>query len=131
MALGHTLDPLSPTIGFGVGWVQYFLGNYGAAIAQYEKTLEENPDFVLAPWFLGPAFVMSGQCDRAIEVCERWIPIVRHKSGLLALLAYAHAVAGRRDEALSIVERLERTADGDQVAPDHLALVYIGLGDHD
>lgn len=108
MELGQTLDPLSPTIGFGVGWVQYFLGNYGAAIDQYERILENNADFVLAPWFLGPAFVMSGQYDLAIEVCERWIPKVRHKSGLLALLAYAHAMAGRRDEALSIVGKLEK-----------------------
>jgi serine/threonine-protein kinase len=131
MELGHTLDPLSPTIGFGIGWVQYFLGNYGAAIAQYEKTLKESPDFILAPWFLGPAFVMSGQYERAIEVCERWIPIVRHKSGLKALLAYANAMAGRRDKALDIVSKLKKTSDGEHVAPDHIALVYIGLGEHD
>jgi TolB-like protein/Tfp pilus assembly protein PilF len=131
MDIGHTLDPLSPTIGFGVGWMQYFLGNYSAAIDQYEKALEQEADFVLAPWFLGPAFVMSGQHDRAIEVCERWIPVVRRKSGLLALLAYAHAMAGDRDEALRIVQNLENSSEANQVAPDHLALVYIGLGDHD
>ncbi len=125
------LDPLSPTIGFGVGWAQYFMGNFDAAIKEYEKTLEHEPGFVLAPWFLGPAFVQAGEYDRAIEVCERWIPKVRRKQGLRALLAYAHAAAGRRDEALGIVRELEGAADGDSVAPDHLALVYIGLGDDD
>lgn len=129
--LGHTLDPLSPTIGFGVGWAQYFLRNYDAAIAQYEKTLEHDSDFVLAPWFLGPSFVMSGQYDRAIEVCEHWIPVVRRRSGLIALLAYANAMAGRRDEALRSIRELEQAANTDPVAPDHLAMVYIGLGDHD
>jgi serine/threonine-protein kinase len=129
--LAHTLDPLSPTIGFGLGWAQYFMGNYGAAIDRYERTLEHDSDFVLAPWFLGPALILSGQYDRAIEVCERWIPIVRRKSGLLALLAYANAMAGRRDEALRIVRKLEQAANGESVAPDHLALVHIGLGDND
>jgi tetratricopeptide (TPR) repeat protein len=107
------------------------MGNYGAAIDRYERTLEHDSDFVLAPWFLGPALILSGQYDRAIEVCERWIPIVRRKSGLLALLAYANAMAGRRDEALRIVRKLEQAANGESVAPDHLALVHIGLGDND
>ncbi len=131
MEQARELDPLSPTIGFGVGWAQYFMGNYDAAIEEYEKTLEHEPGFVLAPWFLGPALVQAGEYDRAIEVCESWIPKVRRKQGLRALLAYAHAVAGRRDEALGIVRELEGAVDGDSVAPDHLALVYIGLGDDD
>ena len=49
------------TIGFGVGWVQYFLGDYQAAVRQYEETLKQDPDFVLAPWFLGPALVQAGR----------------------------------------------------------------------
>jgi len=127
----HELDPLSPTIGFGVGWAQYFLGDYGAAIRRYDKTLELAPDFILAPWFLGPALVQAGEYDRAIEVCETWIPRVRRQNGLAALLAYAQAKAGRREEALSGLERLERLAPGKEIAPDHLALVHIGLGDLD
>ena len=127
----HELDPLSPTIGFGVGWVQYFLGDYHAAIRRYEKTLELDPDFILAPWFLAPALVQAGEYDRAIEVCETWIPRVRRQNGLAALLAYAQAKAGRREEALSSLELLERLAPGKEVAPDHLALVHIGLGDRD
>jgi len=131
MDAAHALDPHSPTIGFGVGWAQYFLGNFEVAIEQYERTLEDNADFVLAPWFLGPAFVLSAQYEQAIDVCERWIPVVRNKSGLMALLAYAKAMAGEHEEALQLARKLEKAADGDSVAPDHLALIYIGLGDVD
>ncbi|MDP2470513.1 MAG: tetratricopeptide repeat protein [Candidatus Palauibacterales bacterium] len=127
----HALDPLSPTIGFGVGWVQYFLGDYEAAIRRYEQTLEHDPQFALAPWFLGPALVEAGDYDRAIEVCKEWIPRVRRKNGLAALLAYAQARAGRRDEAIAGLRRLEELRVGKEVAPDHLALVHIGLGDLD
>lgn len=129
--LAHTLDPLSPTIGFGVGWVHYFLGDYGAAIRRYEATLEQDPDFVLTPWFLCPALVQAGDAGRAIEVCEAWIPRVRRKNGLTALLAFAQARAGHPDTALSILERLESLPIGKEVAPDHLALVHIGLGNSD
>ncbi|MCL7959608.1 MAG: tetratricopeptide repeat protein [marine benthic group bacterium] len=129
--IAHALDPLSSTIGFGVGWVRYFLGDYRAAIRSYEQTLEQDPEFVLAPWFLGPALVQAGEPDRAIDVCESWIPRVRRKNGLTALLAFAQARAGRRDDALSTLARLEKLPLGKEVAPDHLALVYIGLGDLD
>ncbi len=127
----QALDPLSPVIGFGVGWVHYFLGDYDAAIRRYEKTLQHDADFVLAPWFLGPAYVQAGEYDRAINVCETWIPRVRRKSGLISLLAYAHAVAGRREQALKILDSLEPSIRDGEVAPDHLALVHIGLGDLD
>ena len=129
--IAHALDPLSPTIGFGVGWAQYFLGDYQAAIRRYEEALKQDPDFVLAPWFLGPALVQAGEYDRAIEVCETWIPRVRRKNGLVALLTYAQASAGCREEALTNLARLEELPLGKEVAPDHLALVYIGLGDLD
>jgi serine/threonine-protein kinase len=127
----YALDPLSPVIGFGLGWVQYFVGDYAAAIRTYEKTLQHDADFVLAPWFLGPAYVQAGDYDRAIDVCETWIPRVRRKSGLISLLAYAHAMAGRRDQALEILHSLEPSIRDGVVAPDHLALVHIGLGDVD
>ncbi len=129
--VAHGLDPLSSTIGFGVGWVQYFLGDYRAAVRQYEETLKQDPDFVLAPWFLGPALVQAGEYGRAIEVCETWIPRVRRRNGLIALLAYAQGRAGRREEALSNLDLLESLAPGKEIAPDHLALVHIGLGNLD
>jgi len=75
--------------------------------------------------------VEAGDYDRAIEVCKEWIPRVRRKNGLAALLAYAQARAGRRDEAIAGLRRLEELRVGKEVAPDHLALVHIGLGDLD
>jgi serine/threonine-protein kinase len=129
--IARDLDPLSLTIGFGVGWAQYFVGRYEEAIEHYEKTLERDPDLVLAPWFLGPAFVQAGEYDRAIDVYQDWIPRVQRRAGLVALLAHAYAVSGRREDALETVARLERGRGQEPVSPDYLALVYTGLGDFD
>jgi TolB-like protein/Tfp pilus assembly protein PilF len=125
------LDPLSLTIGFGVGWAHYFAGRYEEAIAQYKKTLERDPFLVLAPWFLGPAYVETGRYDDAIALYRDWIPRVQRRSGLEALLAHACALSGRRDEALEEAARLEERADGESVPPDYMALVYVGLGAFD
>jgi serine/threonine-protein kinase len=127
----QALDPLSLTIGMGVGWAHYFLGRYDQAIEQYERMVERDPNLVLLPWFLGPACVEAGMYDRAIAVYEDWAPRVRRKVGLAALLAHAYAVSGRREEALKAVAQLERRARDEPVPPDYLALVYVGLGEID
>lgn len=129
--VAQTLDPLSLTIGFGVGWVLYFLGRYDEAIEQYEKTIARDPNLVLAPWFLGPAYVEAGKYDRAIAVYDDWIARELDEAGLAALRAHACALSGRRQEALNAAAELEERAQREQVPPDYLALVYIGLADND
>jgi TolB-like protein/Tfp pilus assembly protein PilF len=127
----RALDPLSLTIGMGVGWAHYFLGRYDQAVEQYEKMAERDPNLVLTPWFLGPACVEAGMYDRAIAVYEDWVPRVQRKVGLTALLAHAYAVSGRREDALKAVAQLEERARRERVPPDYLALVYVGLGEID
>jgi tetratricopeptide (TPR) repeat protein len=131
LELAQQLDPLSMTIGFGVGWVRYFTGDYAAAIDQYERTLQSEPSFVLAPWFLGPAYVQAGEYDRAIAVYEEWIPRAHRHAGLEALLAHAYGLAGYTDKATAAAADLEERAEREAISPDYMALVHIGLGDHD
>jgi serine/threonine-protein kinase len=44
-------------------------------------------------------------------------------------LGYALAVAGKRDEALKIVRRLDELSKQRYVSPYHTAVVYAGLGE--
>ena len=49
-----------------------------------------------------------------------------------AQLAYGYAVAGRKDEALKILDDMKQDQlQGHYVAPFAFALVYMGLGDND
>jgi Flp pilus assembly protein TadD len=52
---------------------------------------------------------------------ERWD---RHP-----MLAYAYAVAGRRDEALKILDDQKRLAKQRYISPFNFAIIYTGLGD--
>ncbi len=47
------------------------------------------------------------------------------------LLAYAYAAAGRRDEALKILDEQQRLAQQRYVSPYNFAIIYTGLGDRD
>jgi tetratricopeptide (TPR) repeat protein len=47
------------------------------------------------------------------------------------MLAYAYAAAGRRGEALKILDEQRRLAQQRYVSPYNFAIIYTGLGDKD
>jgi tetratricopeptide (TPR) repeat protein len=57
------------------------------------------------------------------NIAERWD---RHP-----MLAYAYAMAGRRDEALKILDEQKRLAQQGYISPYNFAIIYTGLGDKD
>ena len=127
----HELDPLSLSVATGEGWVRYFRGDFEGAIDQYLSVLAVDPNYVIIPWFLGPAFVQAGQIDRAIALYESWIPKIDNPAGLKALLGHALAREGRRDDAVRLLRVLEDPATDPHAQPDGLALVHLGLGDRE
>ncbi|MBI3697405.1 MAG: protein kinase, partial [Acidobacteria bacterium] len=53
-------DPLSPNIGTAAGDMFYFARRYDQAIKQYRKTLDMDPNFPRAHWFLAMAYEQVG-----------------------------------------------------------------------
>jgi tetratricopeptide (TPR) repeat protein len=49
----------------------------------------------------------------------------------LAQLGYGYAVAGQRDSATAILAQLTARAERGYVSPALVALLHVGLGDHD
>ncbi len=131
MNRGHALDPMSLSIGTGVGWVSYFMGNYQAAIDQYLNVLQIDPGFVILPWFLGPAYVENGMFTPAIAFYNERLTHSKGHAGLLSHLGYAQAVATHTEPALEILNELEQRSNREHVPADYLALVHMGLGNVD
>ena len=128
MRHGQELDPLALGIATGVGWTLFYLGRYDEAIDEYHNVLALDPDFVILPWFLGPAYVRAGQPAAAITLYESWIERTGHP-GLVALLAQAQFAAEQEDAARKTCAELEQRARTEKVPPDYLALVYASLGE--
>jgi serine/threonine-protein kinase len=124
----HVLDPLSLTITVGMGWSEYFLGRSEKAIEHYEHVLVMKPGFVIVPWFLGPAYVQSGQYSKAIALYNDWMERLGVHPGLVALLAQAHALAGHVDLAEEVYSGLEERDHRAPVFADYHALVLTALG---
>jgi TolB-like protein/Tfp pilus assembly protein PilF len=127
----QAIDPLSLTVETGKGWLSYFMGRYEEAIERYEGILAVKPNFVIMPWFLGPAYVEAGRYRKAIELYDEWLPRLEDQPGLKALRARALAMAGQDEEALDELNRLETQPAADQIPPEARALVAVALGKED
>ena len=120
------LDPLSLNISWDIAVLFNFLRQYDRAIEQFQKTTEMDATFPPAHRGLAETYQEKGMYEAAIAELKK-----ANVSG--AQLAYAYAVAGKRDEARKILDDLQGLAKqpGRYVSPFDFALIYMGLGEKD
>ena len=123
------------------GLYSYFEHRYDDAIAQYQKTLEIDPDFWVAHHYLGLAYAKKGMYEEAISELRNSLhspgsgPLkegaVENDPEVAASLGFAYASAGRRAEAEAILSRLKALSQRRYVSGLYMAIVYTGLNDKD
>ncbi len=130
MNRARSLDPLSLSINFSLGWRLYMARHYDQAIAQLSNTIEMDPAYLLAHIVLAQCYEQKGQYTQAIAELQKAASISPDSPPVLAALGHAYAVNGNRTEALKLLDQLKAQSPHQYVSPYYLALVYIGLGDH-
>jgi len=126
--VAEQLDPLSLIISSDHGKILFLARRYDRAIAQNRKTLEMDPNFVLAHSWLAVAELQKGLFSDGIAELEK----NRASDDSLfssAWLVYAYAAAGRRAEAQKAVEELRHLTSNRNVDSGLMVVGYIGLGD--
>jgi len=93
------LDPLSLPINSYVGHVLYLSRRYAEAEQQLRKTIEMDPNFAIAHYFLAIALVQERSFDQAIEHARKAQNLWPGNADMSATVAYAYAAAGKRQEA--------------------------------
>jgi TolB-like protein/Tfp pilus assembly protein PilF len=127
----ENLDPFSLIIGADLADALCIAGLYDQSIAQSRKILDMDANFALGHYQLGQAYMYSNMMDKAIAEFRTAIALAGESAVLSSSLAYALAKAGRRNEAIAIVGRLERTQSRESPSHSNIALGYVGLGDKD
>jgi TolB-like protein/DNA-binding winged helix-turn-helix (wHTH) protein/Flp pilus assembly protein TadD len=123
-------DPLSLFINAGTGWISFLARDYDRAIAECTRTIAMEPGFAPAHVYRGMAYEQKGMFDEAIADLEA----ARDSEGrpsFSGALGHAYAVAGRKEEARTLLRDLKESSAKHYFPPYHLALVYIGLGEKD
>ncbi len=123
------LDPHVAHKGLNVGQTLYCARQYDQATQQFHKLIEQNPGYDQTHFYLSLTHLQKGMYTEAVEEVERFLEISTRggPSAAIPLRAYAHAVAGRRDEAQKLLEGLDPTHE----FPGRVAIAYTVLGDKD
>jgi serine/threonine protein kinase/Tfp pilus assembly protein PilF len=124
------LDPLSLIINSDLGSIYLDARQYDRAVEQLRKTIDMDRGFYPAHYWLGEAYVMKGSYADAIAEYQKAREL-NDDPLVLGLLGHAYAVSGRRDEALRMLDELNKLAQERYVSSYTFALVYAGLNDRD
>jgi DNA-binding winged helix-turn-helix (wHTH) protein/Tfp pilus assembly protein PilF len=122
------LDPSSLPIDVTEGFLYYWNRQYVRAIAHLRGTLEREPHFWMTHYWLAQVLGLHGEHAAAAASAQRANELVGD-DGALWLIAWAHAAAGRRDEALAQRDALLERSRHRYVPPYDIAQVYAGLDD--
>ena len=129
MTRAQKLRPDSLPIMLGVGWANYFAGNYDAAIAQYRKALDMDPNFALGRQTLGLAFERKGMHTEALAELERAVALSGGTPSAVAGLGAAYAASGDRRRAGEQLEKLRAASTRRYVPAIIFASLYLAMND--
>jgi TolB-like protein/DNA-binding winged helix-turn-helix (wHTH) protein/Tfp pilus assembly protein PilF len=122
------LDPLGES---DIAWILFNSRRYDEAIRDLRSALAVHPDSALARWSLGLTLIAKGQFTQAIAELEKTAAIMHRSPGSLEVLAMAYGYAGRRHDALRLIDELKRLRERGYVPAGAFINPYIGLRDYD
>ncbi len=131
MNRARSLDPLSLSVNFSLGWRLYMARQYDQAITQLINTIEMDPTYLLAHVVLGQCYEQEGRYSEAVTELQKAASMSPDSPPVLAALGHAYAASGKRAEALQLLDQLKSLSAHRYVSPFYLALLYAGLGDHE
>jgi TolB-like protein/Flp pilus assembly protein TadD len=127
---GRELDPLGSLDG-GMVWSLVNAHRFDEAIREARNELAVKPDEAYTLWNLGWALTFNHQPEEAVPVLEKAASITNRSPGVLSALVWAYARAGRRADALRLVEELKKRRRTGYVPAGAFLNSYLGLGDKD
>jgi TolB-like protein/DNA-binding winged helix-turn-helix (wHTH) protein/Tfp pilus assembly protein PilF len=125
------LDPQSLVINTVRGYPYMRSGRCDTAISYFKKTLEMEPKFPLAHFYLGKCYVDQKHFSEAIKEQLAAISASGESAAFVAALSFAHSASGNRVEANALLNKLKETSRRNYVSPYSMATVYAGLGETD
>jgi tetratricopeptide (TPR) repeat protein len=127
------LEPFSAIDRTFFGWMYYHAGKFDEAERQLRKVIELDRDrrFVFGIWLLGKVYVAAGKRDLALRELSKAVENSRGSAWTRCMLAHAWGAFGEPAKAQEILVDLLDTEKHGYVRAFGVAMVYLGLGDHD
>jgi TolB-like protein/Flp pilus assembly protein TadD len=124
------LDPVEVR-GVGTGWILFHARRYDEAIRELRSIVAVHPDHAGARWILGFALIGKGLPQEAIPELEKTVSMMHRSPGSLELLATAYASAGRRRQAIRLINELKKRRQKSYLPAGAFINPYLALRDYD
>jgi adenylate cyclase len=121
------LDPLALIQTASLGYALYLARQYEPAVEQLKNTLEIDNNYGFSIAILAYTYDAMGHYNEAISQYQAHLRLAGDNASDQCYLGYSLAKAGRRNEAETILKKLETSTE--YVSPAELAVLYLGLGD--
>jgi len=125
------LDPLAANRRTMNARILYFAGRFEECVRECRHVLEMDDSRGQALGFLGLCLEGQGRLDEAIEVTTRAVVLLGLDSGPSPEVGHMLAIAGREQDARSLLARMQEQAHSGYAPHFGLALLHIGLGDNE
>jgi TolB-like protein/DNA-binding winged helix-turn-helix (wHTH) protein/Tfp pilus assembly protein PilF len=122
--------PLSLGIMTDVGEIYCWAGRYEEAIEYLGEVMSLEPNYAVAHYELGIAYLKKDRVREAIAELERARDL-ESEPRMSSALAFAYGAAGDKEKARSLIEGLEADSKTRYVSPFSIAIAYAGLGEQE
>jgi Flp pilus assembly protein TadD len=129
MRKAENLDPLSLIINADLAEILVLAHSYDESIRQSRKTIEMDPNFALAHNQLGQAYLQKQMLDDAVTELEKADQLSGGSPPVIANLARAYALSGKRNEAVKLLSDLKKRSSPAYSRASEIAVIYVSLGD--
>jgi DNA-binding winged helix-turn-helix (wHTH) protein/Tfp pilus assembly protein PilF len=126
----QSLDPLSRITATIAGYPAYYERDFDAAIRQFKRVVQIDPNFSMAHFRMGLAYAHSGRHDEAIAELTTSKGLSNDRD-VVAALGRVRALMGDRAEAEAEMADLRERSRDTFVSPYQMAAIYAALGDRD
>jgi TolB-like protein/DNA-binding winged helix-turn-helix (wHTH) protein/Flp pilus assembly protein TadD len=127
---GRALNPIEVS-GTTIGETLFFVHRYDEAIHELRSVLAVQGDSASALWYLGYSLIAKGQPEDAIPVLEKAVSITNRSPGVIGVLVRAYAHAGRRKDALRLLDELKQRRQKGYIPAGAFVNAYLGLEDRE
>lgn len=127
---GRQLDPLAVS-GESLAWILFQARHFDEAVRELRSVLAVHPDNVGALITLGFVLSAGDHAAEAVPVLERAVAASNGSPAATGVLIRAYALSGRRQEALRLLDALQRRKAAGYVPAAAFVNAYLGLGAYD
>jgi pentatricopeptide repeat protein len=117
--------------GGSVAWILFQAHRYEDSIRESSSALAIQPDSAVNLTGLGFALIANNKPADAIPVLEKAVSLSSGSPAATGVLIRAYAHAGRRSDALRLLEQLKQRRKAGYIPAAALVNAYLGLGDNE